>query len=301
MISRRQFLKTPAVAASFGLGGYSVAIEPNYFLNVTRYVVTPAGWPPGFTLKIAALADLHASEPWMPAERIARIADATNALKPDLIALLGDFSGGTVLAAPVAPKIWGAALSRLKAPLGVHAVLGNHDWDHGPLPQDPADDAEGVRNALRGAGAFVHENDVIRLAKDGAPFWLLGLGDQISGVEAANGDWISHDDLPATLAKIGDDAPAILLAHEPMIFDSVPRRVALTLCGHTHGGQVYPPLIGEAVATRQFGKNHFYGHVVEDERHMIVSAGLGVSKLPLRLMRPPEIVEVTIGAPLPVA
>ncbi len=98
-----------------------------------------------------------------------------------------------------------------------------------------------------------------------------------------------------TLAKIGDDAPAILLAHEPFIFDRTPPRIALTLCGHTHGGQINFPLIGPVHAQMRFGAAHVYGHVVEGGRHMIISGGLGDSILPIRFMRPPEILEITIS------
>ena len=101
-------------------------------------------------------------------------------------------------------------------------------------------------------------------------------------------------DLPRTLAAIRDDAPAILLAHEPDIFPSVPQRVALTLSGHTHGGQVrcfgYSPVVPS-----RYGNRFAYGHVVENGRHLIVSGGLGTSIAPVRFGVPPEIVVVDLG------
>ena len=103
------------------------------------------------------------------------------------------------------------------------------------------------------------------------------------------------DDLPGTLAKITDDAPVILLAHEPDIFSEVPNRVSLTLSGHTHGGQVrvfgYSPMVPS-----RYGNRYAYGHVVEDDRHLIVSGGLGCSILPVRIGVPPEIVMVDVAA-----
>ena len=85
-----------------------------------------------------------------------------------------------------------------------------------------------------------------------------------------------------------------------MIFDRVPKRVAVTLCGHTHGGQVNLPLAGPIVASVRYGANRVYGHMVENDRHLIISAGLGTSFMPVRFMRPPEVVEVTIsGAAAP--
>ena len=128
-ISRRLFLQGAGgfAWATAGLGSYAFAFEPALRLNVTSYRVTPPRWPDGLTVKAAVLADIHACEPWMPASRVRGIANLTNDLSPDIVFLLGDFAGSH----------------------GVYAVLGNHDWWHGPLPSMPADGAEGVRQALR--------------------------------------------------------------------------------------------------------------------------------------------------------
>lgn len=282
--------------AGAGLDAYSVAIEPNFLLNVARYKISPAGWPRHLRLRIAVISDLHACDPWMPTARVARIVAATNALEADLIVLLGDFSGGVYLTQPVAPEQWGAALAGLRAPLGVYAILGNHDWWHGARPEDPSDDAAGVRRGLKRAGATLLENDTVLLFKGEAPFWLLGLGDQMA-YPLGKRRWGGHDDLTGTLAKIGDEkTPAILLAHEPFVFASVPRRIALTLAGHTHGGQINLPFAGPIFAELRYRTTHVYGHIFEDDRHLIISGGLGVSNLPMRFMRPPEIVEVAVGA-----
>ena len=102
-------------------------------------------------------------------------------------------------------------------------------------------------------------------------------------------------DLDGTLAKVTDDAPVILLAHEPDIFPRVPSRVSLTLSGHTHGGQVrvfgYSPMVPS-----RYGNRYAYGHIVEDNRHLVVSGGLGCSILPVRIGVPPEIVMVDVAA-----
>jgi hypothetical protein len=105
-----------------------------------------------------------------------------------------------------------------------------------------------------------------------------------------------YDDLDGALAKVNDAAPVILMAHEPYIFRRVPERVALTLCGHTHGGQVRLPFFGPVQAARRFGSDRVYGWHKEGERHLVISAGLGESFMPVRFMRPPEIVEITLGA-----
>lgn len=297
LITRRAFLRAGGASALAmgGLGGYAMGVEPGLMLDITPYAPQLPRWPAELALRIAVIADIHACEPWMSAGRVRDICLAANALEPDLTVLLGDFTGGhNLVTGPVMPDAWGEALSVLRAPLGVHAVLGNHDWWHGPLPHMRGDDAESVRRALRAAHVNVMENDAVRLQKDGRAFWLLGLADQMA-FRVRRGYFRGLHDLGATLAKVSDDAPAILLAHEPFIFSQVPDRIALTLCGHTHGGQVQIPFM-ESPAARRVRADWVYGHVVDGERHMIVSAGLGNSILPVRFMRPPELVDVRLGS-----
>ena len=302
-ISRRRFLKTLGLsgAGTLALGSsYGFAIEPLWRLDVTRYAVAPQGWPRGLKLSIAVIADLHAGGPAMPLERIEAIVEATNALGADTIVLLGDFAASHKFKTrSIAPQDWAKALGELSAPLGVHAVLGNHDWwDDLGAQRRQAGPVHG-RRVLEQVGIPVYENAVVRLAKAGQPFWLAGLGDQLAFVRRRRpGGWRRFhgvDDLQGTLAQVTDHAPVILLAHEPDIFPRVPARVALTLSGHTHGGQVrlfgYSPMVPS-----RFGNRFAYGHVVENDRHLVVSGGLGCSILPVRMGVPPEIVLVDVAA-----
>ncbi len=293
MISRRVVLQGASafLLGSVGLAGYAAGIEPHVRLQVTRYSVTPSRWPAGLRLRLAVVADLHACEPWVGVARIRQIVDRTNGQNADVVLLLGDYVGAHRWVTGLVPyEVWARELRRLEAPLGVHAVLGNHDWWE---DDDAMREGRGPvlgRRALERAGISVYENDVVRLDKGGRSFWLAGLGDQW----AFGNDW-GVDDLPGTLAKVKDDAPVILLAHEPDIFPRVPERVALTLCGHTHGGQLH--LFGYApFVPSRFGNRYRYGHIVEDGRHLIVSAGLGCSALPVRIGVPPEIVVVDVVA-----
>lgn len=275
-------------------GSYAMVIEPGLRLDVTSYRVTPPRWPNGLELKAAVLADIHACEPWMSAERVRQIAQVANALAPDIIFLLGDFNGGhRFVTGAVMPDQWAEALSVLKAPLGVYSVLGNHDMWHGALPSLKGDDGDSVRRGLRHAGITVLENDAVSIRKGDQSFWVAGLGDQMAYLTGRR-HFRGLDDLPATLAKVTDDAPIVLLAHEPFIFRRVPSKVALTLCGHTHGGQVNLPLISPIYERANFGTDKVYGHIIENDRHMIISGGLGTSIAPVRVMRPPEVVSVTL-------
>ena len=130
MFSRRHFLKSMGGLGALGVSttAYGFA-EPVVRLGVTRYDLTPPRWPAGFQLKIAAIADLHACDPWMSIDRIQAIVERTNALNADIIVLLGDYvAGHRHVTRFIAADEWAPVLAGLKAPLGVHAVLGNHDW-----------------------------------------------------------------------------------------------------------------------------------------------------------------------------
>lgn len=304
MLSRRQVIKGLAVAGigSVSFGGYALA-EP-FRVGITQYAITPPGWPRGLPLRLAILTDFHLCEPWFGLERLEGVVERTNALEADAVLLLGDFVAGHRLGKfgrAIPHDDWARVLAGLKAPLGTHAVLGNHDWweardvqlaRRGPTPAGAA---------LEDAGIPVYENDALRMEKNGQPFWLAGLGDQwafwptdrqkkIAGIHAYEG----VDDLSGTLAKIDDDAPVILMVHEPDIFPEVPERVSLTVAGHTHGGQVriagYAPIVPS-----RFARRYLQGHIVEDGRHIVVSAGLGCSSLPIRFGVPPEIVLIDLG------
>jgi predicted MPP superfamily phosphohydrolase len=298
MISRRTVLQG---AAAFGIGsvalsGYALAVEPMRH-GLKRYAVTPPGWTAGLRLRIVGLADIHACEPWMSADRVASLAADANALQPDLIVLLGDYAAAhRLVTRKVAADAWAEALAVCRAPLGVHAVMGNHDWWDDKVSMARGGGPVEGRVALERRGIPVYENGAVRLVKDGKPFWVAGLADQIAFIGRRKRQGLgSMADLPGTLLRVTDDAPVILLAHEPDIFPNVTDRVALTLCGHTHGGQVR--VMGYApVVPSNYGNRFAYGHIVEGNRHMIVSAGLGCSVLPVRLGAPPEIVVVEVGA-----
>jgi predicted MPP superfamily phosphohydrolase len=271
---------------SAATGAYAGAIEP-LGLVVTRYALTPPAWPADRKLTVTVIADIHAGGPDMTLEHIRRFVDTANGLRSDLVVLLGDFRAWyRFKTEPVADADWGRELARLTAPLGTWAILGNHDWWH-----DPA----GVRRTLDEARIPLLENNAVLLGAVGQRFWLAGIGDQIAH-RVAPGQFRGVDDLPGTLAQIQTDDPVLLLVHEPDIFPDIPQRVALTLAGHTHGGQIRLPLIWPYFVPSQYGARFAYGHVIEDNRHLIVSGGLGTSIIPARFGVPPEIVHITLGA-----
>ncbi len=303
MFTRRQVLKGLAATGvgSMTFGGYALA-EP-FRLGVTRYALSPPDWPPALSLRVAIITDLHICEPWLGLDRLRRIVQRTNALGADAVFLLGDYVRGgrmAIWSRDVKHADWAEVLAGLKAPLGVHAVLGNHDWWEDIEVQRRRAGPIKSQTALEAVGIPVYQNDAVRFEKDGQPFWIAGLGDQWAywprrHVTGRDMRYEGVDDLDGTLKKVTDDAPVVLMVHEPDIFPQVPARVAVTLAGHTHGGQVtiagYAPIVPS-----RFGQRYLYGHIVEEGRNLIVSAGLGCSTLPVRFGAPPEIVLVDLAS-----
>jgi predicted MPP superfamily phosphohydrolase len=291
VISRRNVLKGLLGTALAGLlaGGYAFGVEPGVRLRVQTWGLRPKGWAAG-PLRLVIVSDLHLGGPWVGLARVERIVERVNALDGDLVLYLGDYAAGHhFVASPV--KIADAApvMARAKGRLGTYAVLGNHDWWDDKTAQRAGGGPNLYAVALEAAGIEVLSNRAVRL--DG--FWLAGLEDQLAllrGREGIKG----LDDLPGTLAQVTDEAPVILMAHEPDIFPDVPDRVCLTLSGHTHGGQVR--LFGwSPVVPSRYGNRYAYGAVEEGGRHLVVSGGIGCSIAPVRFGMPPEITVVDLS------
>jgi predicted MPP superfamily phosphohydrolase len=277
-----------AASAATGLAAYGGIIEPVLRLETTTWAPRPAQWPADLPLRIVALADIHMSPPFMTLDRLRGIVAATNALNPDIVVLLGDYAEAHGFnTRTVSPDATAAVLAGLRSPLGTWSVMGNHDWAADPRAQSLRLTRTIWHDAFETAGVEVLSNRAAPLVHRGQPFWIAGLESQL----AHSG---GLDDLPGTLAQVTDEAPVLLLAHEPDIFVDVPDRVALTMCGHTHGGQVR--ILGRApVVPSRYGERFAYGHIVEENRHLVVSGGLGCSRAPVRLGMPPELVVIEMG------
>ena len=237
-------------------------------------------WPSRLAgLRVALLADLHVGSPYWDLDALTRLVERTNAEGADLVLLGGDYQiNGVPGGAFIAPEPIADRLAALRAHLGVFAVLGNHDWWN---------DGERTRRALESRGITVLEEAAVRMQRAGIDFYLLGLADQVT----------RPSDPRAVFARVPADAPTLLLVHEPDIFDSFPSlRISptLTLAGHTHGGQVRLPLIGSPIVPSKFGERYACGHIVENDRHLFVTTGIGTSILPVRFFVPPEVVVLTL-------
>ena len=276
------------MVGSVAMGGYAFGVEPGLRLVVTEWELATPRWTYDRPLRMVIVSDLHAVRPWMSEDRIGRIVDRANELGGDIVLLLGDYVSGIGTywrLGRVEAAEWGPPLATLRAPLGVHAIVGNHDW---------WSDLDAVKGALAGASIPLYQNHAVRIGGP-TPFWLAGT-DSIVAHPLGGGRFRGEDDLPGTLAQITDDLPAVLMAQEPDLFVDVPSRFAVTLSGHTHGGQVRLPFLGRPVVPSAYGQRFAYGHVREGGRDLIVSAGLGCSIAPVRFGVPPEITVVTLRA-----
>lgn len=288
---RRIFLAVgtgSGVGVAWFLGVWAFLVEPAT-LKVRHVTVESATWT-GAPLRIGLISDTHVAAPHTDVGRIERLVARMNRERPEVVMLLGDYAGGhepaATRAVPEQSEILRGveAFRALSAPLGVHAVLGNHDsW---------YDDAA-IAAALDRAGANVLDNRARRVERAGGAFWIAGLADMESPREGPR--------VAATLATVGDAAPVLVLTHWPDPFADVPDRVALTLAGHTHCGQVNLPVVGRLVHASRMSERWACGLYDEGGRKLFVTGGVGVSILPVRFRAPPEIVILTLkratGAP----
>lgn len=281
-LTRRKLLRLAlasggsSVAATAALL-YSRRVEP-YRLVVERVEARPAGLPrelDGLTLGL--MSDLHRGS-YTSEALIERAAEALMSLSPDLIALTGDFVHGYNFQGPSVAR----ALRALHAPLGIYAVMGNHDhWlDH-----------EAIEHALRrqfmDRSFEVLRNTRVRLEARGAPLHIVGVDDVMAG----------RDNLDQALAGMSDRQPAILLAHEPDFADTASQRYPflLQVSGHSHGGQVRLPVIGAPILP-PLGERYPIGLQRAGDMLVYTSRGIGMIYPPVRFMCPPEVTLITLRA-----
>lgn len=268
---RRGVLSLGAVGT--GLFGYVRLVEPERPV-VERVTVAIRDWPEHLGgMTIALLSDFHYHE-GQRQPYIRRIIEQTNALNPDLIALTGDY-----ISYYAGDIFWIAdELARLRARFGVHAVLGNHDGRFGQ-PYKEIVTAYGLRQA----GLCLLQNEAVVLD-----------GFAVAGIESL---FYGRPNLAHALRNVPDEMPVILLAHEPDYADFAvqDRRVKLQLSGHTHGGQVVFPHV-KPLYLPIFGRKYLSGlYQIDDEMHLYVTRGVGVSHNGrFRFRCPPEITLLTI-------
>jgi predicted MPP superfamily phosphohydrolase len=276
--TRRKFLYWAAAAGTAALAGDSVLLEPNR-PRIVRKDFFLARWPErlnGFT--IAVLSDFH-YDPYFSVHPLHAAVPMVRDLRPDLIALTGDFVSVPQTGEPAkganAAEPCAKLISEMSAPYGLWAILGNHDCDTDP---------ERVIRALKAENIPVLENKSQAIERDGARFWLAGLNDVISGTA----------DLDETLRGVPANEAVILLAHEPDFADEASKfPIDLQLSGHSHGGQVRIPLL-PPLYLPELAKKYILGTYQVGPLPLYTNAGLGTVDVPVRLNCPPEITLITV-------
>jgi uncharacterized protein len=276
-MNRRQFLKGIAgstVAA--GVAGLAYGRAEAGWIDITRHTIRVPHLPPPFAGKtLALLTDPHHG-PFNSLSFIQSIVAETNALKPDLIALSGDYIQGA-RREYIAPGL--QALGQLRAPLGVYAVPGNHDHMRGNI--------QAVRRAI-------DDNGITDVTNTGRWIELDDRRLRIGGVDDL---WHGNPDLRTALGDATDKDACLLLAHNPDYAEKLrDPRVGLVLSGHMHGGQIVVPGLGYHCLPSRYGLKYLQGLVRAPHTQVFVSRGLGTVGLPLRIRCRPEINLLTLTA-----
>ncbi len=250
-------------------------LEPSS-LRLSRYAVPVPETPALAGLKIAVISDLHGGAPFIDTAKIDSVVAMTNAAKPDLILLAGDYAGHVWGSHPLPIETIAEHLKPLSASLGVYAVLGNHDHK--------VEGAAPVRRALEHSGIAVLSNSHIALQTPKGSLTLVGIDDADS----------AHADPGRAVAGLAKGVPALCLTHSPDIFPYSPAACALTIAGHTHGGQVALPLVGRMIVPSAYGQRYAVGLIREKGKLFFVSSGIGTSVVAVRFGVPPEISFLTL-------
>ena len=263
------------VGALVALTGYAFLVEPAR-LVVNRQQLDIPNWPAALAgLRVALLSDIHVGSPHWGPDHVRVLVERVNAEQPDLILLAGDYMIHDVKFGTRVPERAVAELmSEFRAPLGVVAVLGNHDGWHGTV----------LRPQLEATGVRVLDDEVHIIEARGTRFCVLGLADEQVRARTPRQE----------LALAPSGMPLLVLVHEPDIFPDLDARASLTLAGHTHGGQVRLPFIGPPIVRSRYGARYAAGHYVEAGRQMFVTTGIGTSVWPVRFGVTPEYVILTL-------
>ncbi len=320
-------------AALLAIWGF--VIEPRW-VAAREIAVDVPGWRGPQGLKVAVASDWHIAHEVrrvMTIERANALVDQINAAHPDVVLLPGDFISGRGEDGTT-PEDVAAVLGRLKAPRGVYAVLGNHDWwtdgtrfnralraagitvllneavplpdsplPDSPLPDSPLPDSPRLDSPRLDSPRLDSPRlDSPRLEsprpdsprpdsprpdspRPDSPVWVVGVGDRMSG----------HSEPARATRQLPRGAQALALMHDPASARELAPVPGLTVAAHTHGGQVWIPFVGSAVAPHGWPKDQTHGWVRVGGRPIYITSGLGVSIYPIRINMRPEWVMFRLG------
>jgi predicted MPP superfamily phosphohydrolase len=277
--SRRGFLRwTGRLAAAAVLAGGTAAAYGYWEagqIQVREATISLPKLPrPFFGKRLLLLTDIHLG-PLVSLAYVERLVEMANQLRPDAIALVGDFVHKDSVQSEWLPTCF-RALERLEAPLGVFAVPGNHDLHRS---------RKAFADAIGETTLTNLTNQSMELRLEGERLWLAGVDDH----------WWGQPDQEAALRGISHDEAVVLLSHNPDFAEENPdARVGLVVSGHTHGGQVVLPGDGGRWIPSRYGDKYRAGLVQGPASPVFVSRGLGVTGLPIRFACPPEMNLLTL-------
>jgi predicted MPP superfamily phosphohydrolase len=254
-----------AAAGVAALGTRSALYEittPEVAIGLARFPRELDGY------QIALLSDVHIG-PTLDGRFLRSVVEQTNAMRPDLIAIVGDLVDGSV--AGIGSQV--AELARLRARHGVYFVTGNHEYYSG---------ADEWVAFLRRLGIQVLMNERVVLGDARAQFDLAGLPDLHARREGA-----LAPDASAAAQGRDDQRELIMLAHQPLLIgQSAAVGAGLQLSGHTHGGQLYPFGALTVIAQPYLAGLHRHD---DTDTQIYVSRGTGFWGPPMRVLAPAEI------------
>lgn len=276
-LTRRAFLQK----ATLGFGAVTLIVSARGLWQargtprLERVTLHLPNLPEAFDgMRLVQLSDFH-SGPYMSREQMLSVRRQIEELQPDLYFFTGDFVDA--LAEQMPPFV--EAFENLRAPLGVFTVLGNHDYFA---------NIQTVEAGLVAAKLPLLRNTHHVLEQRGEKLAIVGVDDLWASRRTGRGP-----DIAAAVADLPENMFKICLSHQPNYWPEIKKQnVALTLCGHTHGGQF--GIMGTQISLARIASPYVAGSYQEDGKQLYVNRGLGVFGIPLRIGMPPEITEITL-------
>ncbi len=290
-LARRNFLGTAAavvppvlfaIAARGVYGSDEIIVSPVIKIPVERL-------PRAFDgLTITHISDLHVG-PYIRERELAHAVEVVNGIRSELLVITGDILDGSLDMLPTAQQ----ALAKLRAPLGVYGILGNHDY-YADRRLFPYPGCNRIMEGMREAGVRMLRDSRAAIALHGEQI-LVGGVDWFSPVRGNPNIYVPGAARQSLMRVFDGDetgAPRILLAHHPHVFyEASEFRLDLTLAGHTHGGGqvVIAEHNGRPIALGSAVFHWVSGHYTEGKKHLYVNRGLGFVGIPIRINCPAEI------------
>ncbi|HBJ1651594.1 UNVERIFIED_ORG: DNA repair exonuclease [Clostridium botulinum] len=259
-------------AICFGIFAYSIYVEPNLLSVKNIEINNSSNIKNEDTIKIAQISDIHLGE-YYAIDKLEKLVNKVNSQNADIIVFTGDLFDNvskfedTSKVAPI--------LKKLNSNIGKYAIYGNHDYGGG---------AKNIyKNVMEDSGFKILVNEQANVKLDsGKTMSILGLDDALLG----------NPDVEKTARNIKGSNYNLLLLHEPDLSDKfVSYNIDLILAGHSHGGQVKIPFLGEIVTPplAEKYKDGLYNLNTKRNTQLYVNSGIGNTKVPFRFMNVPEV------------